>query len=315
MSEIRTTLLSGSGGVWPAVSRLSGGPRLAAIAFLGAGAPFLLPQFRGGDTIVCDASDRAIKSGATSLDALLELSRRNVLLYHHPNLHAKVVSVGNTAVIGSMNASQTSASLDEAALVSSDPRIVKDARSFVRRLVSEGIAIDEVFLRRIRRLPARKAGTGGPPDRGSAPPVRVLQFARLHQPAYVARAIDARVASTPRETGFVLSASWSQPNEGPDRTRRPSDLVLWIDRGSGSDPSIEISRIVDREHLGSRWVYYEIVPVKYKPVRLSKVKQILASRGFRGDLASLGNRTQTIRLEGLEEDLRAVFGSTFPPIL
>ena len=93
--------------LWQQVySRLGPGPgRVAAIAYLGMGAPSLLGDWGKGDLIVCDASDKALKSGSTHPHALKEFLRRGVDVRSCGSLHAKVIASPRAAVVGSMGVS------------------------------------------------------------------------------------------------------------------------------------------------------------------------------------------------------------------
>ncbi len=78
-----------------------------------------------GDVLIVDASDYCIKSGSTSAVLLADLYDGGVKLYSVPGLHAKVVSLGNAAIIGSANMSSNaeSASRVEAALLTESPQV------------------------------------------------------------------------------------------------------------------------------------------------------------------------------------------------
>lgn len=48
-------------------------------------------------------------------------------------------------------------------------------------------------------------------------------------------------------------------------------------------------------------------------VKLSQLKTLLAGRGYQVKLNTLGDQPRIIRLDGLEDDLRKLFGKSFPP--
>ncbi len=79
--------------------------------------------------MVCDASNNAIKTGQTSAAVLKRAFDRGSRLYNLPGLHAKILLLNEKALIGSANASGSSAhSLIEAGLLTDQPTIVATAQ-------------------------------------------------------------------------------------------------------------------------------------------------------------------------------------------
>jgi hypothetical protein len=118
-------------------------------------------KFGKGDTLICDATDAAIKSGQTSAALLRRAHDRGARLFSSPGLHAKVFLLGRVAVVGSANLSSSSVNeLDEAALITDDARAVSGVRLLIESLVQAADDIDERFLRRIERLPVVQARRG-----------------------------------------------------------------------------------------------------------------------------------------------------------
>ena len=149
-------------GLWESIRKLAkkASPRLAAVAYVSTSE---LVTFGEGDLLVVDASDAAIKSGATSADALKTLVRRGAEVVSVAGLHAKVLALGDTAVIGSANISQSSKDdLVEAAVVTTSPSLVSGIKSLVFQLAESGTVVDQAFLSRISKLPVmRRCGPGG----------------------------------------------------------------------------------------------------------------------------------------------------------
>jgi hypothetical protein len=107
-------------------------PVLAAVAYFGKGAHPRLPLPEGSQLVV-DASKRTVAAGQTHPDDLLKLCNRGVSIYDVGNLHAKVYAFRRHAFIGSANVSNNSATeLEEAVLMTTDPRAVLAVKSFVR---------------------------------------------------------------------------------------------------------------------------------------------------------------------------------------
>jgi len=130
---VKSRFLGGS--VWGAItasSRAHKGPSDVAVAYFGQGVTKLLTLARGSRLVV-DASEQAVKSGQTHPASLLALHRKGVSIFSVKNLHAKVFVFGRTAFIGSANVSERSArQLFEAVVRTTDTRVVRDARDFVR---------------------------------------------------------------------------------------------------------------------------------------------------------------------------------------
>jgi hypothetical protein len=131
-----------------------------AVAYFGAGASELLP-LRAGSTLIVDLSPRAVRSGQTKPSELGKLARLGVDVYSVENLHAKVFVVGGTAIVGSTNVSTSSATrLIEAALQTSEQRVVSACRNFVLSL--RGETVTPQHLKRLQKLyRPPKFGTGG----------------------------------------------------------------------------------------------------------------------------------------------------------
>jgi hypothetical protein len=149
-----------SGGLWTELHQLAkkDRPRLAAVAYVTSDERV---KFGKGDTLVCDATDAAIKSGQTSAAVLRRAHDRGARLFSSPGLHAKIFLLGRVAVVGSANLSSMSANeLDEAALITDDARAVSGVRLLIENLLQAADEIDERFLNRIETLPVVQARRG-----------------------------------------------------------------------------------------------------------------------------------------------------------
>lgn len=142
-----------SNNIWPSLTRatrIAGRRAAVAVAYFGAGASRLLPLARGSRLVV-DASERTVASGQTCPADLEKLSKRGVVIYSVPNLHAKAFALGRVAFIGSTNASNHSARrLVEAVVRTTEPGVVRAVREFV-----EGHCLRELtpgMLKRLRKL-------------------------------------------------------------------------------------------------------------------------------------------------------------------
>jgi phosphatidylserine/phosphatidylglycerophosphate/cardiolipin synthase-like enzyme len=130
------------------------GHKVAALAYVSTAS---LLGFRQGDLLICDASDRAIKSGETSASVLSQFHRAGAEIYSCPDLHAKVVVFGRSVLIGSCNLSQSSAeNLRELAVVVSDSSTRSQAIAFIHKLAETASPVDSSFLKRIARIPVTR---------------------------------------------------------------------------------------------------------------------------------------------------------------
>lgn len=139
--------------------------KLAAIAYVFDDSKI---RFGRNDVLVVDASDTAIKAAQTSVRLLQDALARGAELYSCPGLHAKVIVLDQTAVVGSANMSRSSRNeLVEAALISEDPDIVSEAIQFIAALTdaAEVTKIDRNFIRRIAKLPVTRNKPPLPPAR------------------------------------------------------------------------------------------------------------------------------------------------------
>lgn len=151
--------------VWKQVAPYarSCGRRVAALAYVSTDTHI---RFKKGDTLVCDASDAAVKSGETSAPVLSKWFKAGVRIYSRPGLHAKVLVMGTKALVGSANLSQSSATqLREASLLTSRPVVVSQAKAFVHLAKSEATEVDEDFLAHACALKVTKRKARGQPRR------------------------------------------------------------------------------------------------------------------------------------------------------
>src|SRR5262249_35232122 len=95
--------------------------RLGAIAYVTRD----LVGFRKGDSLVVDASARAIRNDETGAPLLRKLHKKGVQLYDCADLHAKTLLLDDVAIISSGNMSLNSETrMVEAALISDQGSVV-----------------------------------------------------------------------------------------------------------------------------------------------------------------------------------------------
>lgn len=129
--------------VWSRITQLAAKKRAyVAAAYCGAGARKLLPIPRGS-VLVVDMSLHAVKCGQTNPTEIRRFIKAGVEVHSVENLHAKVFVVGGRAIVGSSNVSQHSASgLVEAAIETTDPKVVDACRGFVESLCGEAVEVE-----------------------------------------------------------------------------------------------------------------------------------------------------------------------------
>ncbi|WP_426571327.1 hypothetical protein [Aquihabitans sp. McL0605] len=152
-------------GIWSDITEVCRGSSrvVAAVAFVGAQAPALLP-LKSGDLLIVNASKQSLLARATNPEALATYVDRGVTVRSSSTLHAKVVAASRRAVIGSANASTHSDQLLEAAVVTTDTELIREARAFVLS-VQPDEDVDDLFLTEARRIWAM-GRNGGPPGSG-----------------------------------------------------------------------------------------------------------------------------------------------------
>lgn len=133
---------------------------VAAIAYIGSAAPYILRLGRG-HVLVCDASEVAISQGSTSATALQQYRDRGVRIYSYPGLHAKVVVLSRTAFIGSANVSMNSwEHLNEAVIETTDAGLVSQARSFVEGMATESSRLSKLDIAKLGEIKVVRSPTG-----------------------------------------------------------------------------------------------------------------------------------------------------------
>ena len=147
--------------LWPEIFRISQKAHrtYAAIAYFSNNANLKL---RKGDILIVNASSYAIKMGVTSAHLLHKLHMQGVTIYNREPLHAKVLVIDQQAVIGSANASQSSIGMDEAAIITDDPIVVSQMRSFIHQLARRSERLNKQRIDKLCKIKVtRKGGRGG----------------------------------------------------------------------------------------------------------------------------------------------------------
>jgi hypothetical protein len=131
----------GSDDTWKtlrSISRHRNCPLYVATPFLGDGAGKLL-HLKRGDVLVVALTIANSRNGSVCPKEIARLQAKGVKVCLSPVLHAKVLLCGRKVVVGSANLSQTSFRvLDEAAIITTNPTVVKHSRAwFQQRMLEE----------------------------------------------------------------------------------------------------------------------------------------------------------------------------------
>lgn len=291
--------------VWGEIGEVlsSTGPRRVAVAFLGADAPALMPKLGRGDVLVCNASERALKLGATNPAALKAFLDRGVAVFSRADLHAKVYVARRSAFVGSANASVTSAGLREAGVRVDAVEDVKELKGFVEELAAGpgAVRVDDAFVQLARKLfrPSRGPGMPGPPTRSSARPIWVTEIEEYEDaPPAVGRA----AARTRQGGGFEVgeNAGTVDWNWFEDGSWRRGDQALFVYESGGElcvDPParcVLVEKVSPRSRYQVAWWEYPVPVTGYweelvehllqhghrlspdKPVRSSEAQRLIA---------------------------------------
>jgi phosphatidylserine/phosphatidylglycerophosphate/cardiolipin synthase-like enzyme len=146
--------------LWQALTaRIKAAGRVdAAIAYFGQGGAKILP-LRSGHRLVVDMSPRTVRAGGTDPREVEKLIQRGVQAFTRRNLHAKIVVADKSVISGSANVSrQSQQTLDEAAILTTDPSAVRRAQEFIDRICTEPIRPE--YLEKCKTIyrPPRFAG-------------------------------------------------------------------------------------------------------------------------------------------------------------
>lgn len=118
-----------------------------------------------GDILVTDATPRRIEERSTTVAALLMARRKGCKLYSLPGLHAKVYILPRCVITGSANLSENTRRLYEAAVLSTDRQLRKDALSWFDVLVRRATELTQDRLKQLARIKPKRTFFGAVPNR------------------------------------------------------------------------------------------------------------------------------------------------------
>ena len=228
------------GSVWGGLSNLRGRNEslIAVVSYVTAGGPRLL-ALRDGDTLIVDASLRAVRSGATDPRVLIALQKMGVALYTRDNLHAKVLVFDDVLVVGSANASANSESvLHEACVLVHDSASIAEARSWAKSL-----QIDELSPKQLKMLKSEyRPAKGGVTTPGRSNDAATLWIAsmqhREHHAAFEAQ-VEATTETLQEQTkkNFVVESLEMHERNAFGKRAKVNDQVFMV---YNDDQSVEV---------------------------------------------------------------------------
>jgi hypothetical protein len=145
--------------LWTVSAKLSrkAETRLAAIAYVTAETV----KFGEGDVLVVDATRGAITSGETKAEVLLRAHEAGPQIYTCPHLHAKLLVMDDTAIMGSGNLSGNSPNLHECAVLTDQSSVVGQARAYIQQLRERSRLLTRRELVALTKLPVLRRGGRG----------------------------------------------------------------------------------------------------------------------------------------------------------
>lgn len=269
--------------------------RKAAIAYVTRD----LVGFRKGDVLVMDASHHAIASGETSARLLRTLHRKRVRLYHCADLHAKVLLLGDVAVISSGNMSNSSASaLVEVALLTDHASTVSSVASLIEQLVRQS---EELTPEQIARLCQIKVIRRGGRARGKATGQRKPRLVPLGNRTWLVGVHELVRDPAPEEKKMIeratkaLRSRLDDPEEEPDWIRwsgksrflrecRAGDSFIQIWRSNQAKRPSAVFRAVPvlLRQPTKRWTRFYLPPDNSTAAKMpiGKFKRLLKQLGY-----------------------------------
>jgi hypothetical protein len=199
--------------------------------------------FRDGDTLICDASKRAIRSGQTDAKLLLTLHNNGVAIYSTEGLHSKVILFGRHAILGSANMSGSG--LIEASVVTDNPQITSGIASFIAQLSPKNRALKRKQIEALCKIEVVRTGWPG----GKRKP-KVIR--RLGATTWIVSVKELVRAPSKTETRLISRANadlndrhetkdreyewirWSKGAKFSKKCREGDTLIqIWSPRGNG----------------------------------------------------------------------------------
>lgn len=297
--------------LWPEIYRRSKAARktLAAIAYFSSDKKIRLKK---DDVLVVDASQAAIGSGETSAKLLKKLFSKGVQLFSCPDLHAKIIAMDRCAVVGSGNASKSSAdTLHEAALLTDLPTTVRQVKALVIQFSKVGKKLEKNDINELLAIKVVRRGRRGH-RRKRHPSARGESF-------WVSSCEEVDDDAYPKEEKYVKQAeqiiSGDEPDAEPSWLRLTSasklrakakagDLIVVSTSKKGKKVPFEVSppsTILYRQD-GKKWTrfYYDSdLEWPLRDIKWKAFKMLLKKAGIQTPIG-----TNTCRALAASESIR-----------
>jgi hypothetical protein len=276
----------GSGDTWKtlrSISRNRNCPLWVAVPFLGEGGGKLL-SLKRGDVLVVALTIANSRNGSVCPKEIRRLQSNGVRVYLSPVLHAKVLLCGRKAVVGSANLSRTSFNdLDEAAMLTTDPKVAKQIRAWFQQRTLEEVSPKWLAVcEKEYRAPKGGFGSRGttPRPAGSTLWLIALEFSEDYPEDEAAveqkGAAEAKRELSDPSTFKVQSIRWTARSAFLDKIRKGDRVVqIMLSADSRSHYAEELARFVGmRKTKSSRGVEvtYVYLEVRKRPKRTPWVK-------------------------------------------
>lgn len=236
-----------SEGIWAEIADLAQKARVRrmAIAYVTDTAGIALSK---GDTLITDASNSAIASGSTDAKVLQRAIAAGADVYSVPGLHAKVLRLDSTVIVGSCNLSKRSQSeLVEAGVISDDAKLVAQVDAFIDALQASGVRLTRDEVGRLLKIPVTQRVQGSSRTRAVAAADNAVWILGLPEMEVDADedAVADQMAQVKREEGRAVEVDefyWPKTHRFAKKAR-VGDLVISVYRPSYSNRRRDTIRI------------------------------------------------------------------------
>lgn len=270
--------------VWPRLQNLTKtrtGRAWCAIAYIGVNADSWL-ELRAGDTLVCDASDGAVRLGMTSAAQLRRWVEAGVAVYSRAGMHAKIGALPRWAFVGSANASDSSAmTREEAVLLTTDAGTREQVRDYVKDLLSRCRVVDGTELARLDLIPVRSLPWPKMEPRFRPP---IADGARLHlwewdevkwSPEEERRAADGQKDLAALHPGSDRVEVTVMPDSWKNELPVVGDFLCYRGDGGWTLPPAKVELVKPRRGRARAAVFY-LVRADLRSMRTGKVEEAIA---------------------------------------
>ncbi|MCS3801455.1 phospholipase D-like domain-containing protein [Niastella sp. OAS944] len=110
-------------------------------------------KLSNGDSLICDASDYAIKYGQTSAKIIMSYYNKGVKVFSNGALHSKMLLTEKLLIIGSANLSQNSAEkLTESSILTDSDVLIAQAKVFCFNLLQESHPLNDKDIKTLLKI-------------------------------------------------------------------------------------------------------------------------------------------------------------------